>query len=238
MHAGAGTGAGAVHHAIHATCPELACLGALCWQHLFFHRGCQPAHVCPLVFMRLHACRLVLLEDASFNLVEMASNALQLLILAEPDAYIALAKQLVQQVNCYVQMCLPELMIKHASPMPLWMAASIWWSKRKSSLLCAFLISVLLHCKSSSLTFLLTTWKMMLPSNHPLSKLLSSSVNSMCHWVPPIMLWLPCVAGVCNLVVSKAALVLLSYDVMISLQPRPLVFFLKRPYLITQPLPS
>lgn len=125
MHAGAGTGAGAVHHAIHATCPELACLGALCWQHLFFHRGCQPAHVCPLVFMRLHACRLVLLEDASFNLVEMASNALQLLILAEPDAYIALAKQLVQQVNCYVQMCLPELMIKHASPMPLWMAASI-----------------------------------------------------------------------------------------------------------------
>jgi hypothetical protein len=44
-------------------------------------------------------CRLVLLEDASYDLVELASGALQLLLLAEPDAYIALAKQLVQQVR-------------------------------------------------------------------------------------------------------------------------------------------
>ncbi|KAF5830248.1 hypothetical protein DUNSADRAFT_14821 [Dunaliella salina] len=43
--------------------------------------------------------RLVLLEDTSYDLVEMASNALQLLILAEPDAYVLLAKQLVQQAH-------------------------------------------------------------------------------------------------------------------------------------------
>lgn len=43
--------------------------------------------------------RLVLLEDTSYDLVEMASNALQLLMLAEPDAYVLLAKQLVQQAH-------------------------------------------------------------------------------------------------------------------------------------------
>lgn len=43
--------------------------------------------------------RMVLLEDASYDLVELASGSLHVLLLAEPDAYIALAKQLVQQVR-------------------------------------------------------------------------------------------------------------------------------------------
>ena len=46
--------------------------------------------------------RLILLEDASYDLVELSANALQLLILAQPDAYVALAQQLVQQVRSAV----------------------------------------------------------------------------------------------------------------------------------------